>query len=128
MSAFPDGFEPVASVTDVPEGNIVQRVLSSGEAVCLVNHKGTISALSDICTHQHFPISQGDLLPDGTVQCAWHGAKYDCRTGEVRQVPATSPLPVFEVRLEGDTVLVGPRRPRIGSSYEPSVIAGKLKQ
>jgi Ferredoxin subunits of nitrite reductase and ring-hydroxylating dioxygenases len=128
MCAFSEGFEPVASVSEVPDGSIIQRILSSGEAVCLVNHKGTISALSDICTHQHFPMSQGDLLHDGTVQCAWHGARYDCRTGEVKQVPATSPLPVFEVRLDGDTVLVGPRSARNGASYQPSVVPGKVKQ
>ena len=67
-------------------------------------------------------MSLGDLLADGTLQCAWHGARYDCRTGEVKQVPATSPLPVFEVRLEGDQIMVGPRRQRIEGKYEPSTV------
>ncbi len=114
-------FEQVALVSELVEGRIAQRILGSGEAVCLVLHKGGISALSDICTHQHFAMSQGDLLHDGTIQCAWHGARFDCRTGEVRQVPASSPLPVYEVRVEGDRVLVGPRRMRDGPKYEPSV-------
>jgi 3-phenylpropionate/trans-cinnamate dioxygenase ferredoxin subunit len=67
-------------------------------------------------------MAQGDLLGDGTLQCAWHGARYDCRTGEVKQVPATSPLPVFQVRLEGESILVGPRCPRIGGRYEASTV------
>lgn len=115
------GFEVVARVSDLAEGRITQRILASGEAICLVRHEGGISALSDICTHQHFSMSQGDLLHDGTIQCAWHGARFDCRSGEVRQIPASSPLPVYEVRIDGDQVLVGPRRPREGDSYEPSV-------
>lgn len=115
-------FEPVASLGELPEGTVMQRVRSSGDAICLVRQNGQISALSDICTHQHFSMSEGDLLPDGTLQCAWHGTRYDCRTGEVKQVPATSPLPVFQVRLDGDTVLVGPRCKRIDDKYEASTV------
>jgi 3-phenylpropionate/trans-cinnamate dioxygenase ferredoxin subunit len=115
-------FEAVASVSELAEGTVLQRVRATGDAVCLVRHNGEISALSDICTHQHFSMSQGDLLDDGTLQCAWHGARYDCRTGEVRQVPATSPLPVFQVRLQGDKILVGPRCQRIEGRYEKSTV------
>ncbi|HEV7839468.1 MAG TPA: Rieske 2Fe-2S domain-containing protein [Gemmatimonadaceae bacterium] len=115
-------FEAIASVSELAEGTVLQRVRATGDAVCLVRHNGEISALSDICTHQHFSMSQGDLLQDGTLQCAWHGARYDCRTGEVRQVPATSPLPVFQVRLAGDTILVGPRCERIDGRYEKSTV------
>jgi 3-phenylpropionate/trans-cinnamate dioxygenase ferredoxin subunit len=115
-------FEPVASVAELAEGTVLQRIRPSGEAVCLVRYNGEISALSDICTHQHFSMSLGDLLEDGTLQCAWHGARYDCRTGEVQQVPATSPLPVFQVRLEGEQILVGPRCTRINGKYESSTV------
>jgi 3-phenylpropionate/trans-cinnamate dioxygenase ferredoxin subunit len=115
-------FEAVASLAELAEGTVMQRVRATGDTVCLVRQNGEISALSDICTHQHFSMSQGDLLEDGTLQCAWHGARYDCRTGEVRQIPATSPLPVFQVRLDGDRILVGPRCQRIDGRYEKSTV------
>ena len=115
-------FEPVASIGDLTERAILQRVRPSGDTVCLVQYKGEISALSDVCTHQHFSISLRDLLEDGTLQCAWHGARYDRRTGEVNQVPATSPLPLFQVRLDGDTILVGPRCKRIDGKYVSSTV------
>ena len=118
-------FEAVASVGELAEGAVLQRVRSTGDAICLVRRNGEISALSDICTHQHFSMSQGDLLHDGTLQCAWHGARYDCRTGEVRQDPAVSPLPVFQLRLEGDNILVGPRCERVGGKYTPSTVRVK---
>ena len=79
-------FEPVPSMSDLTEGTILQRVRPSGDAVCLVRYKGEISALSDICTHQHFSMSLGDLLENGTLQCAWPGARHDRRTGEVNTV------------------------------------------
>ena len=115
-------FEAVASLSDLGDGTVLQRVRSSGDAICLIRLNGEISALSDICTHQHFSMSLGDLLTNGTLQCAWHGASYDCRTGEVKQAPATSPLPVFQVRLEGDQIMVGPRCKRVDGKYEPSTV------
>ena len=115
-------FEIVASVSDLAEGSVLQRVRESGDAICLVRQNGEVSAVSDICTHQHFSMSLGDLLEDGTLQCAWHGARYDCRSGEVKQVPGTSPLPVFQVRLEGEQILVGPRCRRVNGRYEPSTV------
>jgi 3-phenylpropionate/trans-cinnamate dioxygenase ferredoxin subunit len=118
-------FEPVATLGELAEGMVLQRVRSTGDAICLLRQNGEISALSDICTHQHFSMSQGDLLHDGTLQCAWHGARYDCRTGEVKQVPAVSPLPVFQLRLEGDKILVGPRSDRVDGHYTPSTVRVK---
>ncbi len=113
-------FEALASLSELAEGAIVQRVRSTGEAICLIRQRGQVSAVSDICTHQHFLMSQGEVLEDGTIQCAWHGARFDCRTGEVRQGPAIAPLPVFAVRMEGDAVMVGPRAERIGARYVAS--------
>ncbi len=55
-------------------------------------------------------MSLGDVLPDGTIQCAWHGARFDCATGEVKQGPALFPLPVFDVIVSGSSVHVGPRK------------------
>ena len=45
----------------------------------------------------------------GTLECIWHGARFDCATGRVCRGPAEDPLPVFAVRIEGDRVLVGPK-------------------
>lgn len=66
-------------------------------------------------------MSAGDVLSDGTIQCAWHGARFDCATGEVKQVPATEPLPVYEVALDGDKILVGPVQPRSAKGFVPSI-------
>jgi nitrite reductase/ring-hydroxylating ferredoxin subunit len=105
-------FHAVANVDDIAEGDLLPVKTPGGEAVCVVKHRGEIHALSDCCTHSEFPISDGSLRPDGTVECTWHGAVFDCRTGAVRKGPAEDPLPVYEVRVEGGKVLVGPRKRR----------------
>jgi len=52
----------------------------------------------------------GTLLDDGTIECAWHGARFDRRTGDVRRHPATDPLPIYEVAVRDGQVFVGPRK------------------
>jgi 3-phenylpropionate/trans-cinnamate dioxygenase ferredoxin subunit len=102
-------FHPVADVGDVGEGELLGVQTPSGEPVCLVKFRGEIHALSDCCTHSEFPISDGSLGPDGSLECTWHGARFDCRSGAVRKGPAEDALPVYEVRIEAGKVLVGPR-------------------
>ena len=102
-----NGFEKVASVSDIPEEGVLGVVRSDGQRLCLIRSQGRISAVANTCTHQEFEMSLGDVLPDGSIQCAWHGARFDCVTGEVRQGPALFPLPTYEVRVEGSSVLVG---------------------
>jgi 3-phenylpropionate/trans-cinnamate dioxygenase ferredoxin subunit len=102
-----DGYEKLARIDDIPENGVLAVVKSDGQQVCLIRSRGRVSAVSNTCTHQEFEMSLGDVLPDGTIQCAWHGARFDCATGEVRQGPALFPLPTFEVRVEGSHILVG---------------------
>lgn len=103
-------FHPVADVDDVAEGELLGVKTPGGEEVCLVRHRGEIHAVSNCCTHSEFPISDGSLRPDGSLECTWHGARFDCRTGAVRRGPAEDPLPVYDVKIEDGKVLVGPRR------------------
>ena len=104
------GFERVARVAELPEGTLLGVTCGSGATVCLFNNAGRIGAIADLCTHQAFPLSQGMLQPDGTVQCSWHGAKFDCFTGRVREGPAVDPIRVYETRIRDGEIWVGPAR------------------
>lgn len=106
----PTPCERVASLSEVPPGALLGVRLNDGTPICLLNHGGTIGAVLDCCTHAEFKMSEGHLHADGTIECVWHGARFDSRTGAVRRAPAFDPLPVFDVRVEGDSILVGPRR------------------
>ena len=52
------------------------------------------------------PLSAGEVLPDGTIECPWHGARFDCLTGALRRGPAEESVRAYAVRIEGDSVLV----------------------
>lgn len=116
-----DAFERVAALAELVDGGLLAIARATGERVCLVRRGDTVTAVSDVCPHQDFSIALGDLLPDGTIQCAWHGARFDCVTGETRQGPATRPLPVYAVRIESGQVLVGSVVPRLGPGYQECV-------
>jgi 3-phenylpropionate/trans-cinnamate dioxygenase ferredoxin subunit len=105
-----DEFHPVADVGDVAEGELLSVKTPGGEPVCLMRHRGEIHAVSDCCTHSEFPISDGSLAADGSLECTWHGARFDCRTGAVLKGPAEDPLPTYAVKVERGKVFVGPRK------------------
>jgi 3-phenylpropionate/trans-cinnamate dioxygenase ferredoxin subunit len=99
----------VAAITDIPDGGLLGVTLPDGTALCLYSRRGEIGAIGGRCTHAEFAMADGALHDDGTIECAWHGARFDCRTGAVRRPPATDALPVYAVRVEHGRVLVGPR-------------------
>ena len=104
---IPPAFADVAGVEQIPDGALLGVTLPGGTPVCLLNHRGVLGAVGNLCTHAEFLMSDGVLHADGTLECIWHGARFDCRTGAVRRQPASEPLPVYAVRVEHGRVLVG---------------------
>ena len=100
-------FETVATTDELPEGTLLGVRTASGDEVCLFNYRGQIGAVRNVCTHAEFPLSDGTLHRDGTIECVWHGARFFCLTGEVRRGPAVDPVAVYEVRVEDGKVKVG---------------------
>ena len=104
-------FETVALVEELPEGTLLPVRTTAGDEVCLFNYRGRIGAVRNVCTHAEFPLSDGTLDRDGTIECVWHGARYFCLTGEVRRGPAVDPVAVYEVRVVDGHVQVRGRLP-----------------
>ena len=103
----PSDFVDVAALDEIPGDGTLPVALPSGEHLCLIRCGDQVSALLDQCSHQAMPLSAGEVLPDGTIECAWHGARFDCRTGAVRRGPAEDDVPAYAVRVENGRVLVG---------------------
>ena len=79
------------------------------ELVALVRHEGELFAIQDECSHARVLLSLGEV-DDHTIECFAHGSRFDLRTGEPRELPATRPVPVYPVRVEGDDVWVDVNR------------------
>jgi len=97
-------FVKAARVSEIPPGR--SKIVEVGdEDVALCNVGGEIFAIANVCTHDHGPLGDGYLLGE-EIECPRHGARFNVRTGEVKTLPAIVPVPTFEVRVEGDDILV----------------------
>ena len=99
-----DEFVAVAKAPELPPGQM-KWVVVDGERRVLANVAGIYYAISDVCGHRNAPLSRGKL--DGyLIECPLHFAQFDVRTGELVSGPVSTPVPIYEVRVEGDTVYV----------------------
>lgn len=95
-----NGAHLVARLADLPDPGLYPVALPDGTRVVLAHLAGAVSALSDACPHQAMPLSSGELLPDGTVECPWHGARFESTTGRCVQGPATDDVAVYAVMVD----------------------------
>ncbi len=92
------------AVSDLKEGAAISVVLG-GDEIAIVKTEGEVFAIRDWCSHAAVPLSEGDV--DGyTIECWLHGSCFDLRSGRPTAMPATVPVPVYPVKIEGDDVLV----------------------
>lgn len=73
--------------------------------VAIIETEGELFAIRDECSHGAVMLSLGDV-DDCTIECFAHGSRFDLRTGAALDLPATRPVPVYPVTLDGDDVLV----------------------
>lgn len=99
-------FIRVASISDLAPGDKV-LVDYQGTPVGLFNVDGELYAIHDICTHDGGPLVEGELHGD-VIVCPRHGARFDVKTGAVRTLPAFAPVPTYQVKTEGDDILIAP--------------------
>jgi 3-phenylpropionate/trans-cinnamate dioxygenase ferredoxin subunit len=103
-----DDFEIVTTLDEIEDGG-VKQVVVKGEPVGLYRVGNDVFALHDICTHEQAYLHEGEFEPDELeIECPLHGSRFNIATGEVRILPATQPVTAYQVRVEGDKVLVGP--------------------
>ena len=111
-----DGFTPVSTLADLTPG-ASRRVYVAGEAVALFNVNGTVYAIANRCTHARGSLSEGTVdAARCAVTCPWHAAQFSLETGQPLTGPATLPVPVYRVKLEGEAVLIAP-----AEAHEPTV-------
>jgi nitrite reductase/ring-hydroxylating ferredoxin subunit len=77
------------------------------ERVLLANVDGNIHAIDDICSHAYAALSEGDLNGE-EVECPLHGSAFNLLTGEALTPPADESLRVYQLRIDGDDILIGP--------------------
>jgi 3-phenylpropionate/trans-cinnamate dioxygenase ferredoxin subunit len=91
---------------DVEPGT-AKRVDVGGHRIAVIRIGDDFYAIGDRCTHADYSLSEGEIYPDELeIECWKHGSTFSLKTGEPQTLPATKPVPVYEVEVEGDDVTV----------------------
>jgi len=99
-----EDFVKAAEIKDIPASKM-KEVQVDGENICVANVEGKYYAIGSICTHEGGPLADG-TLEGYEVECPWHQSKFDVRTGEVTSPPASEPEPAYEVKVDGNNILI----------------------
>ena len=95
----------VAKIEDL-EVDTMAKVIVDGEEVCLAHAEdGQYYAIGDICTHEEYSLSEGELW-GLDVECPAHGSRFNLATGQVTGLPAVIPATTYPVIVEGEDVFV----------------------
>ena len=63
--------------------------------------------IGDRCSHADYSLSEGEVWEDEReIECPQHGSMFSLETGEPKSLPATKPVPVYDVHVSGDDVIV----------------------
>jgi nitrite reductase/ring-hydroxylating ferredoxin subunit len=79
--------------------------MAGKQPVVLANVDGRVCALEDRCSHEEYPLSDGEL-DGGDVVCIYHGARYDACSGRNKGLPAIRPVKSFPVEIRDDGIYV----------------------
>jgi nitrite reductase/ring-hydroxylating ferredoxin subunit len=87
----------IGRVGDVPPGRVATVALANRTELALYNINGEFYAIENFCPHKGAPLADGHLC-DHTVECDWHGWRFDLRTGQC--LTKGSAVETYEVIIE----------------------------
>jgi NADPH-dependent 2,4-dienoyl-CoA reductase/sulfur reductase-like enzyme/nitrite reductase/ring-hydroxylating ferredoxin subunit len=95
----------LAGVDELKDGEMKEIEISEDLTLLLVRQGGEFRVFGGTCPHHGASLAEG-LLHDRHIRCPWHHAVFDAETGQVEDVPSLDSIPRFDVRIEGDKVVV----------------------
>jgi nitrite reductase/ring-hydroxylating ferredoxin subunit len=98
--SIPPDFFRVATVSEIPAG---EAKVVFNDLVALANIEGNFYAFGNVCPHAGGPLGEG-FIEGCAVECPWHAAQWDITTGKPLSGLATTDIPVFEVRVVGESI------------------------
>jgi 3-phenylpropionate/trans-cinnamate dioxygenase ferredoxin subunit len=91
---------------DLTDGG-ARRFDVDGRSLAVVRIGDDVYAIGDRCSHANISLSEGDVHCDEReLECWKHGSTFSLVTGEPQSLPATRPVPVYEVTVADGDVTV----------------------
>jgi len=92
------------NLEQVKDGDLFGLTIND-KKILLANLKGKILATDLICTHANADLSTGFLSDEG-VRCPLHLSVFNLENGEPQNLPAETPLKVYNVKIDDNEVYV----------------------
>src|SRR6185503_7993442 len=75
-----------------------------GHRIALIRIGDDFYAIGDRCSHADYSLAEGEVYEeDKEIECWKHGSTFSLETGEPQTLPATKPVPVYQVDVrDGD--------------------------
>ena len=84
-----------------------RRFEVEGRSIAVIRIDDAVYAIGDTCSHAEVSLSEGEVYTDTCeIECIKHGSTFDLKTGEPLTLPATQPVPVYDVVVEDGQVVV----------------------
>ncbi len=105
IPADPSGFKPVDTVPALDKAGFLKADIDGKPVVVIRDpvNKGKILALSSVCTHKGCLVDW--KANEKQFVCPCHQSDF-APNGKVLEGPAEKPLPVYQVKVDGSTILV----------------------
>jgi 3-phenylpropionate/trans-cinnamate dioxygenase ferredoxin subunit len=98
--------ERLCAVDEIEPGS-ARRFEFGEHRICVVRIGDDFYAIGDRCSHQDFSLSDGEVYPaEREIECWKHGSTFSLVDGKPQSLPATRPVPVYDVRRDGNDLLV----------------------
>lgn len=94
-------FLKVARLNEIHEQK-GKLVVVDGDDVALFKRNGTVYALHNVCSHQHFSKLHDGEIRGLTVRCPMHGWMYDMVTGTA--INGDGRVRTYNVQIKGEDV------------------------
>jgi 3-phenylpropionate/trans-cinnamate dioxygenase ferredoxin subunit len=111
MESEENNLQPKRRVEIMALGNVIdgkaQRVKVEDMWLSLIRVGEAIYAIGDKCSHANYSLSEGPVdAEELTIECWKHGAQFSLCDGSPVSLPATQPIPIFEVETDEKNVYV----------------------
>lgn len=97
-------FIPLASLNELLTHKLISAK-TEGYRILIALAEDTVYAIDDIQTQEETSLSEGSIQGD-CVKCRKSGSLFRLTTGEALDGHAESPLATYDVKIEGDDILV----------------------
>ena len=84
-----------------------RRFEVGGQTICVVRIGDDFYAIGDRCSHANFSLSEGEVYPEEKqIECWKHASTFSLIDGKPQSLPATRPVPVYDLVVDGDDLAV----------------------